>query len=114
MGTPGNRGESVKLKGNPHRRRFSAFKWANLAADNGYSDSAVLLDAENARMRRERSRRWWRRLVIGLLVPGLFCPGAGCTRRFYRNKADAEAADLLEHKAADPRWALQDDYHVYP
>jgi len=38
---------------------------------------------------------------------------AGCTRSFFRERADRDVEALLEEKAPDPRWAIQ-SWHVYP
>ena len=38
---------------------------------------------------------------------------AGCTRAFFRERADQDVEGLLEEKSTDPRWAVQ-GWHVYP
>lgn len=50
-----------------------------------------------------------------LLVAMLFCAAAagGCTRPFYRYRADKEVAKILTQKDQYPRWGIQ-QYHVYP
>jgi Outer membrane efflux protein len=37
----------------------------------------------------------------------------GCTRAFFRERADQDVEGLLEEKSVDPRWAVQ-GWHVYP
>jgi hypothetical protein len=37
----------------------------------------------------------------------------GCSRRFYRNQADKEVAEILTEKDQYPDWKIQ-QYHVYP
>ncbi|HEV2950012.1 MAG TPA: hypothetical protein VGX70_21725 [Gemmataceae bacterium] len=54
------------------------------------------------------------RLMLVLLLAGLFGLSlSGCTRRFYRNRADLEVADILTDKDQFPEWQI-DQYHVYP
>ena len=38
---------------------------------------------------------------------------AGCTRSFFRERADRDVEALLEEKGADPRWAVE-SWHIYP
>jgi outer membrane protein TolC len=38
---------------------------------------------------------------------------AGCTRSFFRQRADQDVEGLLEEKSIDPRWEV-DNWHVYP
>jgi outer membrane protein TolC len=38
---------------------------------------------------------------------------AGCTRSFFRERADEDVEGLLEEKGNDPRW-LVENWHVYP
>lgn len=63
----------------------------------------------SAALRRRPGRL--RRLLVCLLVPVL-AAGPGCTRRYYRNRADKEVQHLLEQKQA-PDWDL-DGYHLDP
>jgi len=54
------------------------------------------------------------RLSLVLLLAGLFGLSlSGCTRRFYRNRADLEVADILTDKDQFAEWQI-DQYHVYP
>src|SRR6266852_8566671 len=54
------------------------------------------------------------RLSLVLLLAGLLGLNlSGCTRRFYRNRADLEVADILTDKDQFPEWQI-DQYHVYP
>ncbi len=39
--------------------------------------------------------------------------GVGCTRPFFRKRADMEAADILTEKDQYPDWQIE-QYHVYP
>jgi hypothetical protein len=59
-----------------------------------------------------RSRGPLRGGVVALLVVAL-AASAGCTRRFYRNRADKEVAAVLAHKDVVPDWQIE-QYHVYP
>src|SRR5262249_37327152 len=52
------------------------------------------------------------RLVAWLLIP-VMAVGPGCTRKHYREQADKQVGQILEHKSDDPRWNLP-AYHVYP
>src|SRR5688572_12579713 len=38
---------------------------------------------------------------------------AGCTRQFYRNRADREVAETLHERDVFPAWKIQ-NMHVYP
>src|SRR5215213_8494464 len=38
---------------------------------------------------------------------------AGCTRSFFRERADRDVEGLLEEKSVDPRWDVQ-AWHAYP
>ena len=38
---------------------------------------------------------------------------AGCTRGFFRKRADKDVENLLAEKSIDPRWAV-DGWYVYP
>src|SRR5205809_5045300 len=51
-------------------------------------------------------------LVLGLLgLAGLSL--SGCTRRFYRTRADMEVDDILTEKDQFADWQIE-QYHVYP
>jgi hypothetical protein len=41
------------------------------------------------------------------------CLLAGCSRAYYRQQADGDALCLIEQKADDPHWSI-DDYHILP
>lgn len=51
---------------------------------------------------------WW---MCGLLLGALAL--GGCTRRFYRERADDEVNQVLGEKDRYPFWKVQ-NYHVYP
>jgi hypothetical protein len=54
------------------------------------------------------------RLSLLLILAGLFGLSlGGCTRRFYRNRADLEVDDILTEKDQFPDWQIE-QYHVYP
>ena len=48
-------------------------------------------------------------LLLVSLLPAL----SGCTRRFFRRRADAEVDAVLAQKTNTPAWKLA-DYYVYP
>lgn len=56
-------------------------------------------------------RRTW--LAVAAVVLGLLAATPGCTRRWFRNKADQEAADVIAEKDRYALWKLQ-NWHVYP
>jgi hypothetical protein len=69
-----------------------------------------------------RDDRWGRlRAIIALgrptlataLVAGLIAQSGGCTRPFYRKKADEEVSEVLAQKDKYPEWQI-DQWHVYP
>ena len=39
---------------------------------------------------------------------------AGCTRAFFRERADRDVEGLLQEKSVDPRWAVDGTWYVYP
>lgn len=51
-----------------------------------------------------------RRLPVLALI---LVAAAGCTRRFFRERADRDVENLLTEKNVDPRWALE-NWYVYP
>jgi hypothetical protein len=53
----------------------------------------------------------WRWVAAALLVATLV-GASGCTRRFFRNKADKEVAEILAEKDVVPDWRIE-HYHVY-
>src|SRR2546421_3885431 len=63
-------------------------------------------------LRQPLSRPAVRGLVTLLLAFGLVCPG-GCTRHFFRTRADREAAEVLAEKDRCAAWKIE-DFHVYP
>ena len=54
-----------------------------------------------------------RSILATLLVLGLLMSLSGCTRRFFRRRADAEVDEILCEKDKYPQWKLN-DYYVYP
>ncbi len=67
---------------------------------------------------RKTSRPAWaspflRWALLTLVVPGLLTPLGGCTRNFFRKRADREVAGLLSDKSKGTAWELP-DYFVYP
>lgn len=50
------------------------------------------------------------KLLICLLIAGL---GAGCTRPFFRKRADVEVEQVLHEKDVVPFWKIE-QFHVYP
>src|ERR1700676_922319 len=66
--------------------------------------------------RRSRLRRvltLWRPVLNFALATGLLAHITGCTRPFYRNRADCEVAEVLAQKDKYPDWKI-DNWHVYP
>jgi hypothetical protein len=61
---------------------------------------------------REERRPGWPMLAT-LVVLGLLMSLTGCTRRFFRWRADAEVDEILCEKDVYPQWKLN-DYYVYP
>ncbi len=57
--------------------------------------------------------RLGRSILIPLLILGLLMSLSGCTRRFFRRRADAEVDEILCEKDKYPQWKLN-DYYVYP
>src|SRR5262245_10723875 len=53
------------------------------------------------------------RSVAMMLALGMLCASLGCTRRFFRNRADREVDQVLAEKDVVPDWKIE-DYHVYP
>jgi outer membrane protein TolC len=47
------------------------------------------------------------------VVALLLVVAAGCTRRFFRERADRDVENLLTEKNVDPRWALE-NWYIYP
>jgi hypothetical protein len=64
----------------------------------------------------KRCRRWGNRGRVFLFLAvtlALLAGAAGCTRRFYRKRADLQVDSLMAEKDKYPSWKL-DQYHVYP
>lgn len=57
--------------------------------------------------------RLGRSILSTLLVLGLLMSLSGCTRRFFRRRADAEVDEILCEKDKYPQWKLN-DYYIYP
>ncbi|HTU90510.1 MAG TPA: hypothetical protein VMF69_10585, partial [Gemmataceae bacterium] len=57
--------------------------------------------------------RLGRSILATLLLLGLLMSLSGCTRRFFRRRADAEVDEILWEKDKYPQWKLN-DYYVYP
>ena len=50
-------------------------------------------------------------LSLALCLASLLC--LGCTRNFFRQRADKEVDSILNQKDKYPQWAIE-QYHVYP
>ncbi len=71
----------------------------------------------------DRRNRWrraypkllalWRPALKVALAAGLFVEVAGCSRPFYRKRADNEVSEVLAQKDKYPDWGI-DNWHVYP
>src|SRR5262245_60055776 len=48
-----------------------------------------------------------------LIAVGALAATSGCTRKFFRDRADKAVADVLAEKDRYPRWRIE-QYHVYP
>jgi hypothetical protein len=60
------------------------------------------------------ARSTWVRQALLMLVIACFVAGIdGCTRAFYRKRADNEVNDILNEKNKYPEWQIE-QYHVYP
>jgi hypothetical protein len=55
----------------------------------------------------------WRPVLNWAVMAGLLVQATGCTRPFYRKKADEEVSEVLAQKDKYPDWKI-DDWHVYP
>ena len=60
---------------------------------------------------RESLRRgtWTQYIVLALCLMSV----TGCTRRFFRNRADQEVSEVLAQKDRYPAWQIE-QFHVYP
>ncbi len=65
------------------------------------------------RLKPRRRGRGLRTLLLLAALPGLLSTGGGCTRRFYRDRADKEVDALFLEKDKYPDWKIE-DFHVYP
>lgn len=54
-----------------------------------------------------------KRALAWCLLAVLLLDGTGCSRRYFRERADNQVDSLLKEKSCDPRWNLE-GYHVYP
>jgi hypothetical protein len=59
------------------------------------------------------ARGWIAWLACALLIAGVLAALPGCTRRFYRLRADKEVDAALAEKDKYPAWKI-DAYHAYP
>jgi hypothetical protein len=55
----------------------------------------------------------WRPALHIALAAGLFVCAVGCTRSFYRKRADNEVSEVLAQKDRYPMWAIM-NWHAYP
>lgn len=58
----------------------------------------------------------WQRLARNtamMLSLCLLCASMGCTRRFFRDRADREVVEVLSQKDVVPDWKIE-NFHVYP
>lgn len=62
---------------------------------------------------RRRCRAPGRALVLALACLGCLVAHSGCTRVFYRRRADKQVDELLAEKDRYPEWKI-DQYHIYP
>lgn len=53
------------------------------------------------------------RTTVVMLILCFLCASLGCTRRFYRDRADREVAEVLGEKDVVPEWQIE-NFHVYP
>ena len=54
-----------------------------------------------------------RRVLCPFLAANLLLAPGGCTRRFFRQRADREVAEILTEKDKNPAWKIE-QYHPYP
>ncbi len=66
----------------------------------------------NGIVQRSPLRRLWR-AALSLGLGALLLTEAGCTRRFYRDRADKEVGQVLADKDKYPAWKVE-NWHVYP
>ena len=58
-------------------------------------------------MRSRRGKRGWVAVAVAAML------AVGCTRQFFRERADADVEGILTQKNVFPEWAVQ-NWHVYP
>src|SRR5437868_11868030 len=58
-------------------------------------------------------RDGWRRPCLGLFLILSLVLAGGCTRRFFRHRADEDVSTVLAEKNKYPDWSI-DQWHVYP
>lgn len=58
-------------------------------------------------------RPFLRPQVYFLVALGVSTTAVGCTRKFFRERADIDAMAMIHEKDQDPRWRLT-NYYVYP
>ncbi len=66
----------------------------------------------NTNQQRSSRRLGWVLLLLALSLTELLSL-SGCSRRFFRRRADAEVDELLAEKDRFPQWKI-DSYYVYP
>src|SRR6266404_1508949 len=57
-------------------------------------------------------RAYWRPALAATLAAWLLGPSTGCTRRFFRNRADEEVSEVLAQKDKYPEWGIE-NWHIY-
>jgi hypothetical protein len=76
---------------------------------------------QNGKLRKRAALRWLLGLVRPVVQPrtlfllslGLSTALVGCTRKYYRDRADIDGLAMIHEKDHDPRWTLP-YYFVYP
>jgi hypothetical protein len=63
-------------------------------------------------MAKVNGQKKFEQLLLLAIMTGVVIVG-GCSRRFYRNQADKEVAEILTEKDQYPAWKIE-QYHVYP
>ncbi len=58
-------------------------------------------------------RKLWRPTLNLALATGFLMPLGGCTRGFYRKRADKEVSEILAYKDKYEAWKIE-NWHVYP
>ncbi len=57
-------------------------------------------------------RAYWRPALAATLAAWLLGPSTGCTRQFFRNRADEEVSEVLAQKDKYPDWGIE-NWHIY-